>query len=89
MAKTEVLPLRMTRQRIDLLTAIERLRKEKGYAPTVRELQTAIGSNSLSTTHWHLEKMREVGYVKWEPQVARTLRITSKGKAALASSSLL
>ncbi len=89
MAKTEVLPLRMTQQRFDLLTAIERLRKEKGYSPTVREIQAAIGSNSLSTTHWHLDKMREVGYVKWEPGVARTLRVTSKGKTALAASTLL
>jgi repressor LexA len=50
------------------------LAKHQGIPPTVREISTAVG-RSMSTTHKTLEKLKEKGFVTWEPTKCRTVRL--------------
>lgn len=54
---------------------IKRYIAEKQYAPTVREITVAVGLKSPSTTHGHLDRMREKGYIDFADSLPRTLRV--------------
>lgn len=45
--------------------------------PTVRAVAETVGIN-LSTTHWHLRRLRRQGLVTWEDGRTGTLRATVK-----------
>jgi len=49
--------------------------KKKGYPPTVREMCTALGIKSTSTTHKDLENLELKGYIKKDPAKPRALMI--------------
>ena len=38
--------------------------REKGYAPSVREIGDAVGLKSPSTVHFHLNNLAELGYIE-------------------------
>jgi DNA-binding IclR family transcriptional regulator len=44
------------------------------YAPTVREIASAIGM-SVEPTHHMLTVLRDRGYITWEPKITRTIRL--------------
>ncbi|MBR0599454.1 transcriptional repressor LexA [Sinanaerobacter chloroacetimidivorans] len=49
--------------------------KKKGYPPTVREMCTALGIKSTSTTHKDLENLEKKGYIRKDPSKPRALMI--------------
>lgn len=49
--------------------------KKKGYPPTVREMCTALGIKSTSTTHKDLENLEMKGYIRKDPAKPRALMI--------------
>jgi SOS-response transcriptional repressor LexA len=51
---------------------------EKGYAPTIREITKAVGLQSSSTTHGHLERLKKKGVITWENGSVRTLKLVVK-----------
>jgi repressor LexA len=59
-----------------MLTAIEEFHRARGFAPTVRELQKAVGMRSSNTAHYHLRQLQALGLITWEPQIARTIRLS-------------
>lgn len=83
MAATEVFPVHLTAQRRRVLGSISDWHDLHGYAPTVRDLCDQIGVASPSTIHVHLTILREEGCVDWLDGQARTLHLTSTGRAAL------
>ena len=57
--------------------------KRDGYAPSVRDIQTALGIKSTSTVHSYLGKLERAGYIRREQGKSRTLRVGSeKGESA-------
>lgn len=64
-----------------VLAAIERFTRERGYAPTIRELCVEVGAASTSTVYYHLQDLMARGAVTWEPGLTRTLRLTGGGAA--------
>lgn len=50
--------------------------EHKGTPPTVREISAAVG-RSVSTTHKTLEKLKEKGFVTWEPTKCRTIQLVN------------
>ncbi len=66
-----------------ILTYMKEEIKQKGYPPTVREMCTALGIKSTSTTHKDLENLEMKGYIKKDPAKPRALMIidpeTGKG----------
>jgi DNA-binding MarR family transcriptional regulator len=44
------------------------------YSPTVREIASVIGM-SVEPTHHMLTVLRDRGYITWEPNMTRTIRL--------------
>lgn len=58
-----------------ILTYMKEEIKEKGYPPTVREMCTALGIKSTSTTHKDLENLEKKGFIRKDPAKPRALMI--------------
>lgn len=58
-----------------ILTYMKEEIKKKGYPPTVREMCTALGIKSTSTTHKDLENLETKGYIRKDPAKPRALMI--------------
>ncbi len=58
-----------------ILTYMKEEIKKKGYPPTVREMCTALGIKSTSTTHKDLENLEMKGYIRKDPAKPRALMI--------------
>ena len=58
-----------------ILTYMKEEIKKKGYPPTVREMCTALGIKSTSTTHKDLENLERKGYIKKDPAKPRALMV--------------
>jgi repressor LexA len=58
-----------------ILTYMKEEIKRKGYPPTVREMCTALGIKSTSTTHKDLENLETKGYIKKDPSKPRALMV--------------
>ena len=55
------------RQTLDFIKAFI---AEKGFAPTLKEIAERIGVKSVSTAHFHLERLEQKGYIKRGPNSA-------------------
>ncbi len=51
--------------------------REKGYSPSVRDIQKALAIKSTSTVHVYLKRLEESGYISKEGGKSRTLRVDS------------
>jgi len=60
------------RQR-QILAFIERYKRDRGFPPTVREIQKGVGLQSPSSVHAHLTKLERSGYLTRQPSRSRTL----------------
>ncbi|TEB15190.1 LexA repressor [Pelotomaculum sp. FP] len=58
-----------------IYSAILNYTTAKGYPPSVRELGTLVGLKSSSTVHLYLHRIKLAGYIDFEPNQARTLRV--------------
>lgn len=48
--------------------------RRSGFAPTVREIQDALGIKSTCTVHSYLDRLEQKGYIKKSPGKSRTIR---------------
>lgn len=48
---------------------------ENKYSPSMREITAAVGLKSVSTTHGHLDRLRDKGYIDFINSSPRTLQI--------------
>ncbi|MBP3816496.1 MAG: transcriptional repressor LexA [Firmicutes bacterium] len=53
--------------------------KRKGYAPTVREIGSALGIKSTSTVHKDIESLAKQGFIRKDPAKPRALVLTEQG----------
>ena len=53
--------------------------KKRGYAPTVREIGSALGIKSTSTVHKDIESLARQGYIRKDPAKPRALVLTESG----------
>ena len=58
-----------------ILDILKKLIAKKGYPPTVREIGDAANLHSPATTHFHLNKLEEKGYIKKGNGTNRTIEI--------------
>ena len=49
--------------------------EEQGYAPSVRDVCTALGYRSTSTVHRYLERLERMGYIEKTDGKSRALRV--------------
>jgi SOS-response transcriptional repressor LexA len=71
-----------TKSQLRLLRLIEAFQAAHGYAPTVRELEAKTKAKSPNAIAQKLNYLRRKGWVAWEPNRARTLRITGPLEAS-------
>ena len=63
----------LTPRQRDILAALEEGIARTGYAPTVRELCTALGLRSTATVHQHLHQLERRGYIRRPAHHARAI----------------
>lgn len=58
-----------------ILEFIEQTMRERGYPPSVREIGQAVGLNSPSTVHSHLNQLEGAGYLRRDPTKPRAIEV--------------
>lgn len=58
-----------------ILDFIAQFMQRFGYAPTLKEIGSALGMNSVATVHEHIEKLRIKGFIKKLDGTSRGLEI--------------
>jgi len=66
---------RLTKQQTNILQIIKKLIAKRGYPPTVREIGEQANLNSPATTHFHLKKLEEKGFINKGDGKNRTLEL--------------
>ncbi len=66
---------KLTARQEYILQIIKKLVAKNGYPPTVREIGAAAHLSSSATTHFHLTKLEEKGYIKKGNCKNRTIEI--------------
>lgn len=56
--------------------------RENGYAPSIREICTALGLRSTSTVHYHLTALAKRGLIQWEGGKNRAIKVLNQGSLA-------
>jgi len=69
-----------TRQRI--IEFIRSFVEQRGYAPTMGEIQKALGLSSKSLAEYHLKALEEEGVISREREVTRGIEVYGFGKKA-------
>lgn len=72
-----------TARQLDLLRAIARFRKARGYSPTVREMAKEMKLAAQSGVLTHLRMLQIKGLVRRDEGVQRSTLITEAGERVL------
>ena len=73
----------LTKRQTEVLRYIARTQREKGWAPTVKEMCEAFGWGSTHSAFMHLTALAERGAITREARSPRAIRITTAGRRAL------
>lgn len=66
---------KLSAKQLEILTFVGEYKNNNGYAPTVREICSAVGLKSPSTVHSHLQTLMDNGYLIKEQRKTRTLHV--------------
>ncbi len=50
---------------------------QRGFSPSVRDICVVTGLKSTSTAHYHLKKLRAMGFIKMDEKINRTIRLAN------------
>ena len=65
----------LTKRQSQILEYIDSAIRDKGYPPTVREIGQAVGLNSPSTVHNHLNTLQDKGFLRRDPTKNRAIEV--------------
>lgn len=65
----------ITEREKELLEYIIEFKKVNGYAPTVREMQKGINTNSKNHIGVMLDNLKDKGYITNNPHKPRTIKV--------------
>ena len=65
----------LTPRQREILNVISTSMQERGYPPSVREIGEAVGLNSPSTVHNHLNTLQKMGFLRRDPTKPRALEV--------------
>lgn len=69
----------LSEEQFNVFYAIKEYIIEHGISPTVRELCEITKKSSPATIHYHLKKLKQLGYIDYIEKKNRTIRIIRKG----------
>ena len=78
MANTCTLPAMseaLTPRQREILNVISQSMQDRGYPPSVREIGEAVGLNSPSTVHNHLNTLQKMGFLRRDPTKPRAIEV--------------
>lgn len=70
----------MTERQKEILEVIKTLTKEKGYAPTIREIMVRANLKSTGTVHTHIKKLKAKGYLTSGEDMPRSIVVANQEK---------
>lgn len=62
----------------EMISFIQEYMKENNYAPSIKEIQEVLSFKSVSTVYYHLNLLKEKGYITFKQGRMNTLRILPK-----------
>lgn len=71
--------LDLTARQRQVLAALERLTRDRGYPPTLREIGDEVGLASASSVLWHVRVLEEAELIERQagrPRAVRTTTVT-------------
>ena len=69
---------RLSEEQQEILESIDEYINANGYSPSIRDLCEITGRNSPATIHYHLKKLKKLGYINYNEKECRTIRILRK-----------
>ncbi|MCM3599024.1 transcriptional regulator [Metabacillus idriensis] len=72
----------LTDKQNEVLNALYEFIKKEGLPPSYRDLMKIVNLKSSSTIKGHLDRLKEKGFITWEPGLPRTLKIVRQNKTA-------
>jgi repressor LexA len=63
-------------KRKTILDFIASFVREKGYAPSVRDIVKGCGISSSSVAQYHLDVLKRQGYIRRDPEIPRSITLT-------------
>jgi len=67
----------LTKRQKEVLDFIKKYSEKRGYAPSLEEIQKHFKLASVSTAHFHVNKLRDSGYLDKSENKARAISISS------------
>lgn len=68
-----------------ILRYIDAYRRTRGWSPSYKEIMAEVGISSLSHMSYHLTGLERRGLLFREPNQARAMRLTKRGRALIES----
>lgn len=66
---------RTSKKQEEILQFLTQFVCENGYAPSVREICTAVGLQSTATVHYHLSALRDAGLIEMDDMKKRAISL--------------
>ena len=73
---------RLSAKRQQIVDFILQFSEEKGYPPTVRDIQSGCGISSTSVVDYHLKVLEKEGHLRRDPEVSRVIGLPGRAAAA-------
>ncbi|MBU1102583.1 transcriptional repressor LexA [Patescibacteria group bacterium] len=68
----------LTKKQKEVFDFVKSYSKNKGYAPTLEEIQRKFKMASVSTAHFHISKLKKAGYLEGPENRARAISVPKK-----------
>ncbi len=71
----------LSAKRRQIVDFILQFREERGYPPTVRDIQSGCGISSTSVVDYHLKVLEKEGHLRRDPEVSRGIGLPGRTSA--------
>lgn len=68
----------ITKRQKQVLDFIKSYKKKNKYSPSLEEIKENLGISSISTAHFHVKKLEELGYLTKQKNQPRTIEVHKK-----------
>lgn len=66
----------INKKQSEIFNYIKEIISQRGVAPSVREIGEAVGLKSTSSVQYNLNALEQAGYIKRDPNLKRTIRLS-------------
>lgn len=72
----------LSAKRQQIVDFILQFMEEKGYPPTVRDIQSGCGISSTSVVDYHLKVLEKEGHIRRDPEVSRGMELLGRASTS-------